>query len=87
MDLKEYIKVKWNYWFLEIKVVPNASKTELIWLMSDWVLKIRLTSIPEKGKANMQLIDFISKSLWISKKSVEVVSWLTSKNKLVKIDL
>jgi len=33
MDLKEYIKVKWNYWFLELKVVPNASKTELSLLM------------------------------------------------------
>ena len=87
MDLKEYIKVKWNYWFLELKVVPNASKTELSWLMWNWILKIRLMSIPEKWKANIELINFISKNLWISKRSVEVVSWLTSKNKLVKIDL
>ena len=40
-------------------------------------------SIPEKWKANIELINFISKNLWISKRSVEVVSWLTSKNKLV----
>lgn len=87
MDLNDYIKINWNYWFLEIKVVPNASKTELKWLMWDWVLKLRLHAVPEKWKANKALIDFISNSLWIKKSSIEVISWLTSKNKLVKIAL
>ena len=86
MYLRDYIKMEWNTWFLKIKVVPNAKQTELFCIMADGVIKIRLKAIPEKWKANIELINFISKELKVSKSSVVVVSWLTCKNKLVKID-
>ncbi len=87
MDLKDYIKIDWNKWFLNIKVIPNAKQTEIWWIMCDWILKIRIKSIPEKWKANIELINFIAKELKIRKNLITIISWLTSRNKLVKIDL
>lgn len=87
MDLNDYLKIEWNTWFLNIKVIPNAKQTEIWWIMSDWILKIRIKSIPEKWKANTELINFISKELKLRKNLITIISWLTSRNKLVKIDL
>ena len=86
MELKDYIKMEWNTWFLKLRIIPNAKNTELSWLMDNWVFKIRLKTVPEKWKANKELINFISSCLWIKKASIEIVHWLTDKNKLVKID-
>ena len=86
MDLNEYIIRNWNIWYLNLRVVPNAKQTELFSVMSDWVLKIRIKAIPEKWKANYELINFLSKNLKIKKDFFEIVSWVTDKNKVVRID-
>ncbi len=86
MDLKDYIEHKWNIWFLRLRIIPNAKKTMIAWIMWDWNLKIRINSIPENGKANKELICFIAKELKIKKTQIEISSGLTSQNKLVKID-
>lgn len=88
MDLKDYIKLEWNLnnQLFKFRVIPNAKETQFEWIMDNWVLKIRLKTVPEKWKANKALIDFISENLWVKKSSIEIVSWLTDKNKIVKID-
>ena len=86
MQLKDFIKIEWNVGVLKIKVVPNSRTTEVLWLMNDWVLKIRLKSLPEKNKANKELISFISRELWLRKTSVNIIWWHTSVNKTLSID-
>jgi len=87
MDLKDYIKIDWEFWMLSLKVTANSNKTEFFWVLWNGTLKLRLKSIPEKWKANIELINFISKELWINKNLIKIISWLSSQNKLVKIDL
>lgn len=65
---------------LRIKVVPKSSKNEIV----DWKngeLKIRIKGIPEKGKANEMLIQFLAKTLQISKSQIELASGETSRHK------
>jgi uncharacterized protein (TIGR00251 family) len=45
--------------YLTIKVIPNASKTEIVGWEND-VLKVRINASPEKDKANEALISFLS---------------------------
>ena len=45
---------------LEIKAVSGASKTELVGI-KDNRLRIRLAAAPEDGKANAELLNFLSK--------------------------
>jgi uncharacterized protein YggU (UPF0235/DUF167 family) len=86
MNFKNNINIINNSLILKIKVIPNSSKNELFTIMSNWVYKIRLKAIPENWKANKELINFISYELWIKKSQIKLISWLTDKNKIVKID-
>jgi uncharacterized protein (TIGR00251 family) len=58
--------------FLHVKIIPNSSENRIIgW--ENQVLKIKLTAIPEKGKANKELIHFLSRFLKIRKSKIEIV--------------
>jgi uncharacterized protein len=76
MDLKRHIT---NNKF-SIKVVPNSSKTEI--LEDNGVLKLYLKAIPDKGKANAELIKFFKKEY---KLSVSIKSGKTNRKKIIEI--
>ena len=44
---------------LQIKVIPRASKTELVGTMDDGALKVRVAAVPEDGKANTELCRYL----------------------------
>ena len=44
---------------VNIRVSPNASKNEII--ISDDMIKLKITSQPVEGKANKAVIEFLSK--------------------------
>ncbi|MDA0349789.1 MAG: DUF167 domain-containing protein [Verrucomicrobia bacterium] len=69
---------------LAIKVVPNASKSEIGgWLGTS--LKIRLQAVPEDGKANKALITFLSAVLKIERKQIVLESGQFSPQKRIRI--
>jgi uncharacterized protein len=88
MHLSEYVKLG-NPWktYLRIKVTTRQNTTELYGIMDDETLKIRLKAVPEKWKANEELIRFLSKELGINKDSVEIISWASDSIKLIRISL
>jgi uncharacterized protein (TIGR00251 family) len=50
------------------------------------VIRIKIAAPPVKGKANKELIDYLSHLLDIPKDRLEIVKGNTSKNKLISID-
>lgn len=66
--------------YLSVKVIPNASKTELREVLSDGVQKIAVSAPPEKGKANEELLRFFKKELG---RNVKIVGGETSRKKLL----
>jgi uncharacterized protein (TIGR00251 family) len=68
-----------------VYVQPRASKTELAGL-HDGLLRIRLAAPPVDGAANAALVVFIAGKLGIAKSRVQVVSGLTGRRKVVRID-
>jgi len=70
---------------LRIKVTTKQPKTEYINTLDDGTIKIRLKAVPEKGKANEELIRFLAKELWVKKDTIEVISGATDTVKLVRI--
>ena len=69
---------------LAVRIQPRASKNSVV-RMDDGSLKIRLTAPPVDGAANEALVDFLSRTLDLSKSSIEIVSGHTSREKRVKI--
>lgn len=77
-------------YILRIRVMPNSSKYGcsgfIVSNTGEKYLKISLHAIPEKGKANKELIAFLSKSLKQSKSSFKIVSGETDRNKKILLD-
>ena len=70
----------------DVKVTPASGRRQ--WTLDkNGALKCFLISAPEKGKANKELIDLLSKALSIPKKDIEIISGLTSRQKRVTIPL
>ena len=77
IDFSDYIKNN----KLKIIVKPNSSKNEIrVWDNSKQALKVNIKAIPDKGKANKEIIKFFSKLL---KKKISIISGLKSKEKLL----
>jgi len=70
---------------IEIKVIPSASRLK-VERTGEGLIKVYVTSAPEKGKANKQVIDALCKFLGKKKSRVRIVRGLTSRHKVVEID-
>ncbi len=66
-------------------VQPRASKTEVVGRHGN-AIKIRVKAPPVNGAANEELIRFLAKRFKVSRKSVEVVSGLSSRHKQIAIE-
>ena len=67
-----------------VKVVPASSQTKIAGLL-DGMVKIRVSSPPEKGKANQRVIDLLSKQLGVKKGDVTIISGRTRAVKQVRV--
>jgi len=63
---------------------PKASKSEFAGLHGD-AIKVRIQAPPVDGKANAELIKFLSKQFGVSKGAVEIISGELNRHKRVKI--
>lgn len=69
----------------DVKVIPRASKNEIVGFLQDGSLKVKLCAVPEKGKANAELCDVLAAWLGVSRRGVSIVSGETSHRKRVRI--
>ena len=70
---------------IAIRVTPRASRNEIVEVLSDGTVRIRLTAPPVDGKANDALVEFLSNVLDIPPSRIEIVAGLTGRDKLVSI--
>lgn len=69
----------------DVKVIPRASKNKVV-EENFGKLKVYLTAVPEKGKANDLLLKVLAEYFQVKKSQVELVVGKTSQNKVVRID-
>ncbi len=70
---------------ISIKVQPNAGRNEVVGL-ANGVWKIKIGAPPDKGKANKELIEFLSEVLGLRKDSILIIKGETSHNKIIGIE-
>ncbi|MCL5428671.1 MAG: DUF167 domain-containing protein [Chloroflexi bacterium] len=70
---------------LAIRVTPRARKDEIVEILADQTIKIRLTAPPVEDKANEALIEFLAKVLDVPRSKVEIVAGARGRDKLVSI--
>ena len=69
---------------ITVKVKPGAKTTQLV-EQNEGVMTIKLKAIPEKGKANQELIRFLASHFDVAKSQITITKGLTSKTKTVTI--
>ena len=79
-----------NCYILRVRLAPNSSSCKTLGTTEDAngnvFLKISVISVPEKGKANKDLISFLSKKLKIAKSEIEIISGELDKWKKIRIN-
>lgn len=70
---------------LSIKVTPNAGRNEITGFKQG-VWQIKIGAPPDKGKANKELIDFLSELTGIKKSAILIIKGQTSRNKVIIIE-
>ncbi len=71
--------------FITVRVYPNATKNEVVGF-SDGVWLVKIAAPPVKGKANKELINFLSKVLGVGRSSLSITRGHASRSKVVIID-
>ena len=70
---------------LHVRLTPNARRNEITGFTGD-VLQVKIAAPPVKGKANEELINYLSKVLGIKKSNIIIVKGQTSRNKVLSIE-
>ena len=70
---------------LHVRVTPRASHNEVCGF-TDNVLHVKVAALPDRGKANKELIDYLSVILDIKKSSLHLLKGHTSRNKVIAVD-
>jgi uncharacterized protein len=70
---------------LDIYVRPGSSVAGIEGMYGRWI-KIKLSAPPERGKANKELINLLSKIIGIRKNEIEIISGVSSNYKKIRIN-
>jgi len=79
-----------DHLLLAVRLTPNGGRDAFdgVEVGADGLahLKARVTTVPEKGKANKALVALLSKTLRIPKTAITVVSGETARQKILRIE-
>ena len=70
---------------IQIRVRPRARRNT-VEISDSGQVTVRVTAVPERGRANKAVVALLAKKLGVSKSSVAVVRGLTSRDKVVRIE-
>lgn len=70
---------------LVIKIVPQSAQNKIVGYYQN-MLKIQLKGVPEKGKLNELLIEFLAETLEIPQSAMVIKQGLTNPVKRLEID-
>lgn len=70
---------------ITVRVTPRTVRNEIHEILDDGTVKIRLTAPPVEGKANKELIKFLSSVLDVPPSAIEILAGQTGHDKLVSV--
>jgi len=89
VDIRSTISLAQNHIDLLIKLTPNSSVDKIIGIIAtageEMRLAIKVRAVPEKGKANKAVVEFMAKQLSLPKSTLEIASGTTNRNKTIRI--
>ena len=70
---------------ISVRVTPKASRNEVT-LAEDGSLRVKVTTVPENGKANAAVVKLLAKTLGVAKSDLQLIRGAASREKLFRLD-
>jgi len=70
---------------LAVRVTPRASRNEVVEILEDGTVKVRIDASPADEEANAVLLDFLSEILGVPKNKLDIVAGVTGRDKLISV--
>lgn len=70
---------------LAVRVTPRASRNEIVELLDDGTIKVRIAAPPSDSEANDTLIQFLSEILGIPRSRLDIVAGAAGRDKLISV--
>ena len=70
---------------LAVRVTPRASRNEIVELLEDGTVKVRLATSPADDEANAALLDFLSEILGVPRSQLDIVAGVIGRDKLISV--
>jgi len=67
-----------------VRVTPHAKQNKIV--KDETVLRVYITTAPEKGKANSAVIAMLSDYFDVPKSRIKIIKGETSRDKIIRID-
>lgn len=70
---------------LAVRVIPRAAQNEIVEVLNDGTIKIRLKSSSDNSEINQILVQFLNQVLRVGEKNIEIVAGVNARSKLVSV--
>ena len=70
---------------LAVRVTPRASRNEIVELLDDGTIKVRIAAPSADNEANEALIEFLSDILGVAKTRLDIVAGFAGRDKLITV--
>lgn len=70
---------------LAVRVTPRASRNEIVEILDDGTVRVRLATSPADEEANAALLEYLSEILGISRTKLDIVAGAVGRDKLISV--
>jgi uncharacterized protein len=70
---------------LAVRVTPRASRNEIVELLDDGTIKVRLAAPPTDNESNDALLEFLAEILGVPKSRLDIVAGAAGRDKLIAV--
>jgi uncharacterized protein YggU (UPF0235/DUF167 family) len=70
---------------LAVRVTPRASRNEIVEILDDGTVKVRLATSPSDEESNTALIEFLSDILGVPASKLDIVAGANGRDKLISV--
>lgn len=70
---------------IAVRVTPRASRNEVVEILDDGTIRVRLDAPPSDNEANEALINFLSEILGVPKSKLDIVAGSAGRDKLISV--
>ena len=70
---------------LAVRITPRATRNEIVEVLDDGTIKVRIAAPPADNEANAALIEYLSEILGVPRSKLDIVAGASGRDKLIAV--